>query len=253
MISNTRKNGLPIVVVVDSIISAGKTTYLSIMTKVLSKRGWRVTLVKEPVDAWAAPGPNNGPSLFQLFNEDPKRWGYHFQTKAFYDRVMENKEMYAKYGDRSDIFILERSCFTDGLFMDALHESGLVSDLEMRDYNDWCRMWTDVMPYEPDLFIYLRPPIELCMERLKERNRKGEEKITKEYQLNLQRKHDEFFSGDAVNISNSHFVPCVRLETTENFRDDLMVQEKLASHFENLINTISNTRKYIIEDCESTK
>lgn len=234
----------PIVVVVDGLIACGKTTYLNILIKVLTRKGWRVTLVKEPVEKWTAPGPNGSESLFQLFNSDPSRWGYHFQTKAFYDRVMENKDMYAKYGDRSDVFILERSCFTDGLFMNSLHDAKLVTDLEMRDYNDWCRMWTDVMPYEPDLFIYLRPPVEVCMERLKERNRPGEEKITKEYQFALQKHHDEFFTGDAVNISGSHFVPCVRLETTENYRDDTAIQEKFASHFEGLVKTIADARSH---------
>lgn len=240
-----RKHSQPIVVVVDGVISAGKTTYLGMLIKVLTRRGWRVTLVKEPIDKWTAPGPDNSTSLFQLFNDDPKRWGYHFQTKAFYDRVMENKNMYGKYGDRSDVFILERSCFTDGLFMGSLHDAKLVTDLEMRDYSDWCSLWSELMPYEPDLFIYLRPPVEICMERIKERNRPGEEKITKEYQLNLQKRHDDFFTGDAVNISGSHFVPCVRLETSENFRDDANVQEKLASHFESLVKTISEARSHI--------
>ena len=232
----------PVIVVVDGLIASGKTTYLAMLINVLTRRGWRVTLVKEPIDKWNTPAPDGGPSLFQRFNSDPSRWGYHFQTKAFYDRVMENKEMYAKYGDRSDVFILERSCFTDGLFMGSLHDAGLVDNLEMKDYEDWCSMWAEVMPYEPDLFIDLRPPIDVCMERLKERNRPGEEKITKEYQLGLQKKHDEFFAGDAVNISGSHFVPCVRLETSENYRDDSQVQEKYASHFESLVKTISDAR-----------
>lgn len=232
----------PIVVVVDGLISSGKTTYLGMLRNVLTKRGYRVTLVKEPIDKWNEPGPNNTPSLFQLFNNDPQRWGYHFQTKAFHDRVIENQNMFRKYGDRSDVFILERSCFTDGLFMETLLEGGFVTNLEMRDYREWCNLWAEVMPYEPDLFIYLRPPVDVCMDRLKERARKGEEKITREYQETLQRKHDAFFSGDAVSISESHFVPCVKLETTANFRDDIQVQEELASHFEELLVTIRNAR-----------
>jgi deoxyadenosine/deoxycytidine kinase len=232
----------PVVVVVDGIISSGKTTYLSMLIKLLTRRGWRVTLVKEPVEKWNEPSPSGGPSLFQLFNKNPTRWGYHFQTKAFYDRVMENKEMFSKYGKTSDVFILERSCFTDGLFMSSLCDSKLVTDLEMRDYEDWCKMWAEVMPYEPDLFVYLRPPVEICMERLKERNRPGEENITKEYQISLQNKHDEFFSADSVCISGSHFVPCVRLDTSENYRDDEKIQEKYATHFECLINLIKKSR-----------
>ena len=140
----------PIVVVVDGIISAGKTTYINMILKKLTEKGWKVTIVKEPVDKWKTSG------LLKRFYKDPSRWGYHFQTKAFHDRVMENVEMFNKFGASSDIFILERSCFTDNLFMELLHESKLVDDMEFQDYKEWWSLWYKVMPYEPDLFIYLK-------------------------------------------------------------------------------------------------
>lgn len=222
----------PFVVVVDGIISAGKTTYIQILTHLLTKRGWKVTVVKEPVDKWKESG------LLQAFYCDLSRWGYHFQTMAFVDRVNENIEMYEKFGKQEgkNIFILERSCFTDILFMELLHEQKLVNDMEMKNYQSWITLWRKVMPYEPDLFIYLKPSISVCMDRIKERNRKGEENISIEYQTALQKKHDAFFDKDCVEISNGRFVSCEIIQTDENFRDHPEVQNKMVDHFIEMIN-----------------
>ena len=222
----------PKVIVIDGIISAGKTTYISMLLTNLTKKGWKVTVVKEPVDKWKESG------LLQRFYQDPGRWGYHFQTKAFVDRVNENIAMYAAHGTADTdhhVFILERSCFTDILFMELLHEAKLVDDMEMANYREWVALWGKVMPYEPDLFIYLKPTVEVCMKRLKERNRVGEEGVSLAYQKSLQEKHDKFFANDYVEISPGHYVSCIKIMTDENFRDDPAVQEKMTRHFQDIL------------------
>lgn len=222
----------PFVIVIDGIISAGKTTYIYMLTKNLTKRGWKVTIVKEPVEKWKESG------LLQAFYGDLKRWGYHFQTMAFVDRINENIEMYEKYGkeDGRNIFILERSCFTDILFMEMLHESKFVTDMEMKNYRSWVSLWKKVMPYEPDMFIYLKPSVNVCMNRIKERNRSGEENISFEYQEALQKKHDKFFENDSIEIAPNHFVSCETIITDENFRDDIEVQNKMVDNFIQFVN-----------------
>jgi deoxyadenosine/deoxycytidine kinase len=234
---------LPLVIVVDGLISCGKTTYINMLATHLTKRGWKITIVKEPIDKWMEKGPGGSPSIFELFNNDKARWSYHFQTKAFHDRVIENQKMFEKYGNVSQIFILERFCSTDRLFMETLYEGGYVTPLEMQHYKEWADLWQKVVPYEPDLFIYLNPPVDVCMDRIPKRNRPGEEGVTREYQEILKRHHDEFFAGDSVSISgDSHFVPCIKISTVENYRDDVQVQEKLTSHFEDLVSSIIKTR-----------
>jgi len=221
----------PFVVVVDGIISAGKTTYIQMLTSHLTKKGWKVTVVKEPVEKWKSSG------LLQRFYNDPQRWGYHFQTVAFLDRVNENISMFEKYGNEQgkNVFILERSCFTDILFMELLYEAKLVDELEMNNYRDWVILWKKVMPYEPDLFIYLKPSVEVCMQRIKERNRPGEEGVSQDYQAKLQAKHEQFFLNDYVEISPGHYVSCEKVITDENFRDNLDVQHKMVEQFCQLI------------------
>src|SRR5437016_4570661 len=121
----------PIVVVVDGVIGAGKTVFLEMARSELTKRGLNTVIVEEPVDKWHKSG------ILQRFYADPKRWGYHFQTKAFHDRVVENIKMFETHGTKADVFILERSPFTDTLFMELLHEAGDVDEMEMKDYREW--------------------------------------------------------------------------------------------------------------------
>lgn len=223
----------PLVIVVDGVIGAGKTTYVNMIADMLIRRGKVVTLVHEPVSKWLEKPEGGGLSLFELFNLDKKRWSYHFQTKAFHDRVMENRKMFEQYGDITDIFILERSCFTDRIFMQVLYEEGYVYDVEMKDYKEWSDLWELVMPYHPDLFIYLRPPVDVCMERILERNRLAEDTISISYQQKLQQKHDEFFSSGKVQIKEGHFVPCVTVETVEDYRTgNEHIRQKMVEEFQ---------------------
>ncbi len=234
----------PVVIVVDGIIAGGKSTYINMLASRLTERGWKVTIVKEPVDEWNRKGPNGEPSFFELYNADKSRWSYHFQTKAFLDRVQENESQFQKHGATSQIFLLERFCSTDRIFMNSLYEEGYVTDMELAHYKQWADRWQRVMPYTPDLFIYLDTPIDACMNRIPERNRSGEEGITRTYQETLKRHHDAFFAGDAVKISegDDKMVPCVRISTVENYRDDEDVQKKFADHFELLIVDIMATK-----------
>lgn len=252
----------PIVVTVDGGIGAGKTVYINMIRRKLSQKGWRITVVNEPVDKWIESG------ILDLFYKDPKRWAYHFQTKAFHDRVVENINAFAAHKDSTDVFILERSPFTDNLFMEVLHDDGIVTELEYKDYKQWWTLWYKVMPYTPNLFIYLRPDIDVQMSRIEERHRSEEitdkdpspgetEKggVTREYQVKLVAKHDAFFKDDVVEIgttndtngghppSISSTVPCVKLITNENFRDDPDTQEKFATHFQTLLTSLTNIKK----------
>ena len=188
----------------------------------LSDDGYRVTVVNEPVEHWKEDG-----SLKQFY-EDPERRAYQFQTKVFHDRVKECLKQFKKYGKCTDIFLLERSIFTDKLFMEMLYDSKTIDETEYRDYLDLWSMWKKVMPFQPDLFIYLNPTIDTVMQRLNERNRSEECVVDEKYQLQLKSKHDNFLGGESVQISSKKFSPCLQLNTNSNFRDDYKVKIEIA-------------------------
>jgi deoxyadenosine/deoxycytidine kinase len=214
----------PLVVVVEAIIAAGKVTYITMIRDHLVSLGKKVVVVPEPVDKWEKS------ELLLRFYADPRRWAYHFQTKAFHDRVVVNQQAYETHGDDVDYYLLERSPLSDKMFMNVLHERNDVDDLEMKDYGEWWSMWNRMMPYKPTHFIFLNPSIKVCMIRLSERGRPGEDGVTFEYQLSLQKQHELFFAKGFVTIDEKN-VPVIRLDTDENFRDERQVREKMCRQF----------------------
>jgi deoxyadenosine/deoxycytidine kinase len=235
----------PIVVVVDGIIGAGKTSYLQVLEEDLKQYGLRVTMVREPVEKWKECG------ILQRFYEDKSRWAYHFQAKAFHDRILENIKAWDNHKDHTDIFILERSCFTDNLFMDMLYDSQTIDSLELQHYREWWELWSRIMPYLPDVFIYLKPDVEVCMRRLRFRNREGEENIPQLYQEALEKKHNEFFDCDYIDLSKYMDVAIaapdkkdkqkarvVKLTTNKEFLDDPEARKEIVEQFLEIIKDI---------------
>ena len=67
-----------------------------------------------------------------------------------------------------------------------LYEQKMINELEWETYNTWY----DFFSFKIDYFIYLKTDVDKCVERIKLRNRKGEETIPKEYLENLHSKHE---------------------------------------------------------------
>lgn len=178
---------VPAVWVVDGIIGAGKTTFINkVLVPYLQSLGKRVTVVAEPVDKWVASG------ALQQFYQDPSRRGYQFQTRAFHDRIVEARKCFKEKDSETDIYVLERSIFTDVLFMGVLHDEGTIDETEYRDYMDMWKMWSLLMPFTPTKFIYLCPDVKEAMRRLRNRDRDGEAGVSEDYQMKLAAKHDDF-------------------------------------------------------------
>ena len=63
------------------------------------------------------------------------------------------------------------------------------------EYQLYCGLWDFLVSnycVEPDLILYLRTPAQICLERIKARNRAEESGMTLEYLLQLERLHDEW-------------------------------------------------------------
>ncbi len=120
-----------------------------------------------------------------------------------------------------------------------LHDAKKIDNSEYATYLNLWSMWKKVMPFYPDLFIYLKPSLNIVMERLIERNRSEEGGVDENYQSKLQIKHDKFFDGETVKISKSRSVPCLILNTNSNFRDDEIIQKKITEQIKSQIELLN--------------
>lgn len=213
---------MPLVILVEGLIAAGKSTFIyKCLIPFLETKGLRVKVIKEPVDKWVECG------ILQRFYSDTTRWGYTFQAKAFHDRIMEAIRVYEEE-PKADVYIAERSPYSDHIFMDVAHKDGKVDDLEYKMYREWWELWHRLLPYAPDLVVYLQTTPEVCMERLHARNRDGESKIPVEYQLKLLQGHEEVFGGANVELG-PYDVPCMHLNGDSNFEKDEADRDQLLS------------------------
>lgn len=209
---------------VNGLIGAGKSTMIDFLVKDLRARGYKVALVAEPVNKWQKIG------ILEEFYTDPRRWSYTFQTFAFVHRIQENIKTFKENPD-ADIFIMERDPSTDKIFMQNLYQNKNVTDMEWNAYHEWCNLFEQLMPYLPEYIWYIRPSVEQCMERVKIRARGAETGITEKYQQDLLREHDLLFQNGFVKLGPTKQAKVITLETNEDFKNDIAVQQKICNLF----------------------
>ena len=161
-------------------IGTGKSTFLTHMSK-----SSEFKVILEPVDEWSKMKNANGKNILEEFYSDPSRNAYLFQSIAFRSRM---KNIVHK-----DDALIERSIYTDrNVFAKTCREDGLIGDIEWDDYVSWFDWLTTEFQVQPKGFVYLRCEPEVSLERIKKRNRSGEENISLEYLKKLHAKHDEW-------------------------------------------------------------
>jgi deoxyadenosine/deoxycytidine kinase len=175
-------------IVIDGVISAGKTTLIKLLEEKLNKDNKiKVKAIYEPVDIW-----NNTGALKYFYEDIPNR-AYEFQTYTYITRIARIIDELSNCQD-ADVYLLERSIWTDRyIFMELLKEN--IGDLRMTMYNQWCDMWAYIMPMRIDKWVFLDTSLNESIRRIKIRNRHAESNISVEYQTSLYNKHLEFYNN----------------------------------------------------------
>ena len=169
-------------------IGAGKTTILNIIGKNFDD----VTFVEEPVSQWQNLG---GENLLEKFYQDPERWGFTFE---FYSMLSKIKCLMKAADSEKNIIIIERSILSNKIFIDISKEMNKLNDLEygmlINTYNFYKQ---NVYPILNGI-IYLNTPVDLCVQRIIQRNRGGENNLDKNYLLMLKEKFDELSNNSTI-------------------------------------------------------
>ena len=183
----------PQIVVVDGIVGAGKTTLIQTLLGWLEARGVGARAALEPVEEWTRGGH------LQAFYQGISDGGvcYNFQTYAHVTRLMAFETAWNRaVADGIRVLFVERWPTTDRyVFMENLRET--VGARDMEKYERWWDFWHMMCPHTPDRFIYLRPSLDVCMERCHTRARDGEEDVSSDYQRRLVELHDTMFEVHA--------------------------------------------------------
>jgi len=168
-------------------VGAGKSTLGTLLTESLRRRGFNVRLILEPVDKWR--------TILPLFYADPARFAFTFQMLVNLTLMKKINDVWAS-DPHADVYILERSPASGAIFLEL--QRGVVYPAEMQLYADeWHDAWRTLLPINlaDAQVLYLRPSIEVCMDRIRSRMRPGEGGVELAYLVTLRRAHEAFLLG----------------------------------------------------------
>lgn len=211
--------------IIEGNIGAGKSTFLKMIKEYLN-----VQTVFEPHQKWQSVGGSQE-NILERFYNDTHRWAYSFQTYAFITRIMEQEEQ-AKV-NIYPVQVLERSVYSDRYcFAQNCFESGTMSSLEWKLYQEWFAWLVDNYTVKPTGFIYMQTDPIVCYQRLTKRNRSEEAAVPIEYLERLHEKHENWLVNKMDVASYLKETPVLVLQCNKDFEHDVAEQE---GHIEKIV------------------
>lgn len=183
-----------ILVSIEGCIAAGKTFLLDKI-----KENSNFCIIEEPLDLWTNLKDDNGESILELFYEDKVKYSFHFQLYALITRYKNIKNTINNNKDKK-IFISERSISADRfIFFEMLKDSKFLSSIEKNIYLELFLLIEKEIP-PISAVINVNSNADLCYERAKMRNRKGEEDISKNYLSTLINYQKEWLDNTNIKV-----------------------------------------------------
>ena len=206
-------------------IGTGKSTLISLLRD-RYKNVDKICFVDEPLEEWLKLKDTDGENILEKFYKDQTRWSYSFQMNAF---ITRSKNIISADPSKN-IVIIERSVITDRrVFAEILYSSGKISKLEWELYEQWYNWLLNDYNVKPDIYIYLRCTPEVSFSRMKQRSRKEEDVVPKEYIDIVSNKHDDW-------LLNEHQSAVVTIDVNNDFEKDMPFRENILEIFGDILN-----------------
>jgi deoxyadenosine/deoxycytidine kinase len=194
-------------------IGVGKSTFLNLIKRYCSE----IEIAQEPVKNWI--NNQGSKSLLEVFYSETNRWAYTMETFTMVSRSFDYLE---KQAIKKANLIMERSVFSGHYcFAKNDFENGYLDEIEWEVYLKWVDFFLFQNCKPPSGFIYLRADPEVCFERMKVRNRKGEETVSLEYLKQIHKQHEKLLIEKDGLHSSIAAVPVLTLDCSKEFESNL--------------------------------
>jgi len=168
-------------------IGVGKSTLIN---DILKKSNKKIIKIDEPVEKWTSTILENGENILVNFYKD-KKYAFLFQMNALISRIELIKNT-LEQNPNETLFIMERSPDDDRfIFAQECFEYDYISQDEIYLFDYWRKVFFEYKNLITTIVLDVEPQI--CMDRIKIRNRKGEEEIKFSYINNLDKRYRMFF------------------------------------------------------------
>lgn len=163
-------------------IGVGKSTLVGLLS---TRLGWQPFY--EPV--------SENPYLADFYR-DMRAWSFHSQIFFLTRRLRIHRQLI----DHPASAIQDRSVYEDAeIFAQNLYQQGMFDERDYISYRELYQVLTEFLP-PPDLVIYLRASVATLDERIHQRGRDFERRITSAYLAQLNTLYEEW-------IANFHLCP----------------------------------------------
>lgn len=169
-----------LVLSIEGNIGAGKSTLLDCLRQICPE----AVIVQEPVLDWEELKTDEKRGLLESFYADQKTYAFQLQMFALLTRFQSINAC----TQFNEIVVAERSILSDScVFAQTLQRNGCLSTSESAILKRWSGYLSTRLP--ESVFIYVKTPVDVCMDRIQQRARKGEEKITPAYLGQIEEQH----------------------------------------------------------------
>ena len=191
----TNSDNNKLIVSIDGNIGSGKSTLFNNLKTKLEKRK-DICFLEEPVDEWSNIKDENGVTMLENYCMNQEKHAFAFQVMASSTRI---KMLMEAIQDPDIKFIIsERSILSDkNVFAKMLFDSGKISFIDYNVYKLLYNAHKEIM--KNTIIVYVRTNSDICLKRIKKRNRKGEDAIEQSYLELCHEYHEKWIMNDKVN------------------------------------------------------
>jgi len=183
----------PKVICIEGNVGVGKSTLLNAIQKVIDEEKISdVMIFKEPLEIWNSITDGTH-TILELFYQNPSKYALVFQTLIALTTIRELQRL-AREHPEVKVIICERSLLSSQMvFAESLREEGALKEFEYEVYRELFRDRQDIDWMYPEETIYLRTDPATCLQRIRERQREGEQRIDLKWLMDYQRYYERFF------------------------------------------------------------
>ena len=182
------------IIYIEGNIGSGKSTLLNLIAASIKETSQNAIVLKEPVDKWA--------TILQQYYKDKAKNAVKFQATIIISKLVQFVDALMKKD--SDIILVERSPLSGQMFIHQLAEDGLISDEDVCMIEQWLQ-WADDMTklfVQTTYTLYVRTDPNVCLDRVRGRDRNGECDIDVKLLNQLHTLHEKFIDTLRDSVSN---------------------------------------------------
>ena len=203
------------IIYIEGNIGSGKSTFINILKEYINQNNIDADVLLEPVEEWENTKDSQGKNILQHYYEDQVKYGFAFQINALISRIKKIDDFIKQSKKR--IHFIERSIFTDkNVFLESNFKNGNITEIEYVIYNQWFDYMLKNFNMNPKGFVMLDTPAKICSERIKIRNRTGEESIPLEYLEMIECYHQQWLQKEEKYFCNR----VLYIDSSKNFYTD---------------------------------